>query len=104
MSGRLVTPAQLAAHLGVSRNFIYEHSDELGGLRLGSGPRARLRFDVEDVRRRLSSCLVSRGSAAPESAPGPASRSRRRARTGSSVQLLPIRGEIRGQTDSGAVA
>lgn len=42
----LVTAAVLAIELSVSRDFVYEHADELGALRLGSGPKARLRFDV----------------------------------------------------------
>ena len=35
--------------LMVEASFVYEHAVELGAMRLGSGPRARLRFDLEDV-------------------------------------------------------
>lgn len=45
--GGLVSAADLARRLGVSRGFVYEHARDLGAVRLGSGPKARLRFDVE---------------------------------------------------------
>jgi hypothetical protein len=77
--------------LGVARSFVYAHAAELGGYRLGTGPRARLRFDLEDVRRRIS-CRGSRESGSADSAPEAASRPRRRLRTGTNVELLPIRG------------
>jgi hypothetical protein len=51
---RLATPAELAAILGVSRAFVYDHGEQLGAIRLGSGPRARLRFDPDEALRRLS--------------------------------------------------
>jgi hypothetical protein len=35
---------QVAQQLGVSREWVYEHADELGASRIGSGPRPRLRF------------------------------------------------------------
>jgi hypothetical protein len=41
-----VDAATLAAHLGVTRAFVYEHAQQLGGVRLGNGPRPRLRFDL----------------------------------------------------------
>lgn len=50
----LVTAAKIATRLGVDRSFIYEHADELGAVKLGDGPRARLRFDPEN-RRQASS-------------------------------------------------
>jgi len=62
-----VTPAELAAFLVVDRCYVYERADELGAMRLGSGPRARLRFDLEQVRR-LISCDVGRQSAGAEPA------------------------------------
>ena len=46
----LVTAAELARELGVSRRFVYEHSQDLQAVRLGTGSRARLRFDVEAAR------------------------------------------------------
>jgi hypothetical protein len=35
---------QVARQLGVSRDWVYEHADELGASRIGAGPRPRLRF------------------------------------------------------------
>jgi hypothetical protein len=63
----LVDASALAAELGVSRDFVYEHSAELGALRLGSGPRARLRFDAAAARAALF-CWGSERSQAPDSA------------------------------------
>src|SRR5215210_2091140 len=44
-----LTVAQVAARYGVSRSWVYAHQRELGAMRLGSGPRARLRFDPKVV-------------------------------------------------------
>jgi hypothetical protein len=41
----LVDAEELARRHGVSRSFVYEHAEELGAIRLGSGARPRLRFD-----------------------------------------------------------
>jgi hypothetical protein len=45
-STHLVDANQLASHLGLTRAWVYEHAHELGAIRVGSGPRARLRFDL----------------------------------------------------------
>lgn len=42
--GQWLSAAQLAEVLGVSRECVYENADSLGALRIGEGPRARLRF------------------------------------------------------------
>jgi hypothetical protein len=47
---RLVDALTLAADLGVERSWVYEHANELHPIRLGTGPKARLRFDVLAVR------------------------------------------------------
>ena len=61
---------EVARQLGVSREWVYEHADELGAMRIGSGPRPRLRFPP------------------PVSTAGPASRDlcRSRRRTGADVE------------------
>jgi hypothetical protein len=46
----LVDAATLAELLGVSRDYVYDHKEHLGGVKLGDGPRARWRFDVERAR------------------------------------------------------
>lgn len=51
---RLVDAATLAAELGVERSWVYEHANELHPIRLGTGPKARLRFDVRIVRGTLA--------------------------------------------------
>ncbi len=71
----LIDPAEAARRLGRTRRWIYEHADELGAIRLGTGPRPRLMFDPEQFaaisgrnrsspqRRRLE--LLDRGGRAP---------------------------------------
>jgi hypothetical protein len=46
-TGSLVDAAELARRLGTDRSWVYSHATELGAIRLGSGPKARLRFDPE---------------------------------------------------------
>jgi hypothetical protein len=41
----LLTATEVAHRLSVARSWVYEHSNDLGVVRLGDGPRARLRFD-----------------------------------------------------------
>jgi hypothetical protein len=48
----LWTAGRVAAHYNVAVRFIYQHADELGCVRLGGGPRPRLRFDPDIVRAR----------------------------------------------------
>lgn len=59
----LIDASALAIELGVSRDFIYEHATELGAIRLGNGPKARLRFDPVAAREALA-CYGSRPSQA----------------------------------------
>jgi hypothetical protein len=47
--GGCLTVSQVAARYRVSRSWVYAHQRELGALRLGQGPRARLRFDPKLV-------------------------------------------------------
>jgi len=61
---RLLTPSEVAARFGVSRTWVYAHADELGAMRLGTGPRARLRFDVSRVTSAISP-RASNGTAHP---------------------------------------
>ena len=48
-SGTCLTVSQVAARYRVSRSWVYAHQRELGAMRLGDGPRARLRFDARVV-------------------------------------------------------
>jgi hypothetical protein len=81
----LVTAEELGRRLGMSRSTIYERADEFGAIRIGTGPRARLRFDPAKVLERLGS---------EPSPPRLTTRGRSRVATRRPrPSLLPIRGE-----------
>jgi hypothetical protein len=50
----LLTAAEVSAWWGVHRGWVYEHASELGAIRIGSGQRPTLRFDAEQITRRLA--------------------------------------------------
>src|SRR3954470_8132482 len=50
----LVDAHSVAAELQVERDWVYAHASELGAVRLGDGPKARLRFDLRHVRERVT--------------------------------------------------
>jgi hypothetical protein len=88
----LVDVDTVARYLGVERSYVYEHAVELGARRLGTGPKARLRFSLADVDERLS-CSRSRGSSEPATrSVEPKRRGRRGRSLGTSVPLLPVKG------------
>lgn len=69
----LVGVEEVVVRFGVSRSYVYEHSAELGAIRLGRGPKARLRFDLEQVATALaqeSTTIEARPSAPPRKRPG----------------------------------
>jgi hypothetical protein len=81
---RLLTVAQVACEYGVSADWLYANAERLGAIRMGVGPRARLRFDREAIGARIAELAA------------PRSRRRRGTRASSSPgALLPIR-ETRG--------
>lgn len=43
----LMTVKELARHLKLNPAWVYEHAEELGAIRTGSGPKARIRFDPQ---------------------------------------------------------
>jgi hypothetical protein len=49
----LATAAELAEQLGVAKSWVYANQERLGAIRLGQGPKARLRFDVEQAARAI---------------------------------------------------
>ena len=83
----LLDAATLGRQLGVSRQFVYDHADELGVLRLGSGRRPRLRFDLETAKRACQR-IAHRDSATDRPSTQPASRRR----PGAATELLPVWG------------
>ena len=48
-----VDARELAEELGVSIDYVYAHATQLGAIRLGSGPKARIRFDLDRARQAL---------------------------------------------------
>lgn len=82
-AGELIDAAEVARRFNVSREYVYEHQVELGAVRLGDGPKARLRFDLERVAEALSA-----PTAAEAERPRP--RHSRRRRQGGPVELLPV--------------
>ena len=93
---RLLTATDVADMLAVSRSWVYDHADELGAVRLGTGPRPRLRFDADEVRAALTSRSARRGSDEAETPVATGQNGRRsRPRSGTATQLLPIHGHSR---------
>lgn len=90
--GGLIDAAEVARRLGCSRDHVYSHADELGAVRVGVGPRPRLRFDPAVVADRLggSASSAGRGAQSPTEAERPR---RRRASRRPEGELLPIRGD-----------
>jgi len=50
----LITAGELARRLRVERPWIYKHRHLLGGQRIGDGPKAPWRFDLETARQALA--------------------------------------------------
>ena len=75
----LLTTRQVAARFNVERSWVYAHADELGVVRIGQGPRPRLRFDPAVVAQHL---LARPARAA--AAQGPS-------QVGGGAPLLPIK-------------
>jgi hypothetical protein len=90
-SGQLVSAAELSRRLGLSRSTVYEKADEFGAIRIGNGPRARLRFDARAIEERLA---VTRPAPSPRASPGRRVRRSRGRRRPDEAGLLPIRGEV----------
>ena len=60
---RLLSVAQVAREFGVSCDWVYANARHLGAIRMGSGPKARLRFDRDTIGARIAR-LGSSGSIA----------------------------------------
>lgn len=86
----LLNAAEVAERFAVRPGWVYQHAPDLGAIKLGDGPRARLRFDSARVDEYLA--RSSTGGATAETAAATRRRSRRR-RSPASAELLPIRGE-----------
>ena len=82
----LIDARELAEELGVARDWVYANAERLGGVRLGNGPRARLRFDVELARQ----ALAAGGNGAQPPSNGAAPRRRGRPRRGVVPAGVPL--------------
>lgn len=86
-SGIWIDATEVARRFGFSRDYVYRHADELGAVRIGDGPNARLRFDVSVLTEKLRG-FSSRGAELPKRA------TQRSVRSLSAADLLPIRGRL----------
>lgn len=81
----LIDAAEVARRFSLSRDYVYEHANDLDAVRLGSGPKARLRFDPNKVAKALG------GSSRQE--PRPKREAVRSVRSERRAALLPVRGQ-----------
>jgi len=83
METRLLSALEVAEHFGVGRQWVYEHAEQLGAIRLGAGRRARMRFNPFVVEQRLNELRLNRSrTRATESA------------SSEPPELLPIHGRL----------
>jgi hypothetical protein len=74
--------AEAARRLGRSAEFVRDHAEELGGWRVGSGPKAPWNFDPANLVRTSPPAIVEEPDPTP-----------RRRRSRPSGELLAVRGE-----------
>jgi hypothetical protein len=84
------TAADIAARHGVTPAWVRTNADLLGGVRIGSGSKPRLRFNVETVDARITAMGRSRNDRPAINAPTPRKSRPRASQT--KVALLPIKG------------
>jgi hypothetical protein len=74
----LLTVAEVAARVKMSPKWVYAHQRRLGVIKLGDGPKARLRFDPRAVAELRQADAEPDLTAAPPERPPKVKRSRRR--------------------------
>lgn len=79
----LLTTAEVAALLRASEDWVRDHAGELGGIRLGRGSRAQLRFWPHKVTAYLEQHSIKQPPRRPKKKPGPK-------RAPSGVDLIPL--------------
>jgi hypothetical protein len=74
-----MTAKELAHHLKLNPAWVYEHAEELGAIRTGTGPKARIRFDLhtamqalKEHQRQPAAAIRPRRTPAPRPTPYPA--------------------------------
>jgi hypothetical protein len=88
---QLVDAATLADEPGVDRTWVYEHRDQLGGIKLGTGSKPRLRFDPQLARASLGHA-GSKSPAAPSHEAGDMPRRKLRSKRASTPgRVLTVR-------------
>ena len=83
-----VDTSAVARMLHVSGDWVRDHAAELGGIRVGDGPKGALRFDVRRVKVALEGRRLRRPRSEPKRRPGPAIRAQ-------GVELLPLPDDAR---------
>lgn len=83
---RLATAEEVAAELGVSTDWVYEHGEQLGRVKLGSARNAPVRFDLQRVRQISREVEVDGSSPAT----GPQKRRTRRKRRTEDAGSFPL--------------
>ena len=89
---RLLDASEVAEMLGVGRNVVYRRADEFGAVRIGAGPRPRLRFDPAKVTEALEACSTGRESGGTNRPPRKATSRSRAPKSAAAFPLLPVRG------------
>ena len=84
----LLTTAEVAAELAMSEEWVRDHQAALGAIKLGDGPKARLRFEPEAIAAYKDRRRVKPPEPAP--APAPRRRSQRRRRPPAEVELIRV--------------
>ncbi len=93
-----VTAADIARRFGVSAEFVRDHADELGVVRIGTGPRPRLRFDPVKVEAALTVRVDSSRSLGPARPRRRPKSTGRPARTPSGSRCFPFEARRRNVT------
>ena len=76
---RLLKTSDVAAEFATSEEWVRDHQAELGAIKLGDGPKARLRFEPERI-----AAYKARQQVAPRKV------RRRRRRPPADVELIPV--------------
>jgi hypothetical protein len=86
----LLSAAQLADALGFSREWVYDHAGELGAIRIGDGPRPRLRFNLAATLALVARSGSERSQQPQTPAPAPRAPARGGPPTGHQCQIVPL--------------
>ena len=89
--GFTATPVDIARRHGVSADWVRANATGLGGVRLGTGPKPRHRFNHEITDKRIGE-MRSDAERIASKPPAPERKRRRLKAAQSSAQLLPIKG------------